>query len=311
MPFLSQRALRTSITALSTASGAGAILYYKSQPKPPSNVLPSNNPHQTMPISSFSPYTATFSVALSCSACITSIDSALSTHLPNYITSTSFSIPSNLVTITSTAAPSAIISAIQSTGRDAILRGSGEIGKAGVCILEVPPQQSWASVDGSGEDTNNRGLTSAKLAGEGSPVRGLARLIQLSDTLTLLDLTLTSLPEGRYRVSVRQTGDVSHGSGSLGSIYRGEDGSREGEMGVLEVDGKGRGSLIGEVGWRVWELVGRGMCVEPLNGGTKKGEVVGVIARSAGVWENEKVVCGCSGKTVWEEREEMVGKGMV
>lgn len=76
---------------------------------------------------------------------------------------------------------------------------------------------------------------------------------------------------------------------------------------------------MGEIGWEVWELVGRGLCVEPVGGpaggggdGEERGrEVCGVVARSAGVWENEKVVCGCSGKTVWEEREEMVGKGMV
>lgn len=101
---------------------------------------------------------------------------------------------------------------------------------------------------------------------------------------------------------------------------------RKGELGVLEIDGKGRGNLVGEVGWRVWELVGRGMCVERIHGGDDEGkevngegkgrgqrvtEVVGVVARSAGVWENEKVVCGCSGKTVWEEREEMVGRGML
>lgn len=82
------------------------------------------------------------------------------------------------------------------------------------------------------------------------------------------------------------------------------------------MDEKGRGNLVGEVGWRVWELVGRGICVQPVEAGglgeeEGRGEVVGVVARSAGAWENEKVVCGCSGKTVWEEREEMVGKGMV
>lgn len=149
-----------------------------------------------------------------------------------------------------------------------------------------------------------------------SPVRGLARLIQLSPKLTLLDVTVTALPRGRYGVSVRRTGDISRGAGSLGDVYRGEDGEREGELGVLEVDEKGRGNLVGEVGWRVWELVGRGMCVQPveadgLGGGDERGEVAGVVARSAGVWENEKVVCGCSGKTVWEERVEMVGKGMM
>lgn len=131
-----------------------------------------------------------------------------------------------------------------------------------------------------------------------------------------MDVTVTALPRGRYSVSVRRTGDILRGARSLGDVYRGEDGGRVGELGVLEVDEKGRGNLVGEVGWRVWELVGRGICVQPveaggLGGEDGRGEVVGVVARSAGAWENEKVVCGCSGKTVWEEREEMVGKGMV
>ncbi len=29
----------------------------------------------------------------------------------------------------------------------------------------------------------------------------------------------------------------------------------------------------------------------------------GVIARSAGLFENMKKICSCSGKTLWEERE--------
>ena len=39
--------------------------------------------------------------------------------------------------------------------------------------------------------------------------------------------------------------------------------------------------------------------------------LVGVIARSAGVWDNEKTVCSCSGKNVWQERKEQVGRGMI
>jgi copper chaperone for superoxide dismutase len=38
--------------------------------------------------------------------------------------------------------------------------------------------------------------------------------------------------------------------------------------------------------------------------------LVGVIARSAGVWDNDKMVCSCSGKNVWQERQEQVVKGM-
>ena len=65
--------------------------------------------------------------------------------------------------------------------------------------------------------------------------------------------------------------------------------------------------------WRVWEMVGRGIVVQPKGGEKRVGDetVMGVVAWSAGMWENEKMVCGCSGKTEWEEREEMVGRGML
>lgn len=39
--------------------------------------------------------------------------------------------------------------------------------------------------------------------------------------------------------------------------------------------------------------------------------IVGVIARSAGVWQNDKTVCSCTGKTVWEERKDAVEKGVL
>ncbi|KAI4249268.1 MAG: hypothetical protein L6R40_000726 [Gallowayella cf. fulva] len=284
MSFATRRAAITSISVLSSA--AGATIYYRNHRT--QRMLPS--------------YEATFSVPLECDACVNDIKSALSKV--DGITSTTFSLPQSLVSITSTTAPSTLISTIQSTGRAAILRGSGAPNSAAVCILEIPPSSSSSS-----SPSNTELPPSSK---HESPVRGLARLIQLSDRLTLLDLTLTALPRGRYRVSVRRTGDISRGARSLGDVYRGENGEREGELGVLEVDAKGRGNLVGEVGWRVWELVGRGMCVQRIDDGDGgREDVVGVVARSAGVWENEKVVCACSGKTVWEEREEMVGKGMV
>jgi copper chaperone for superoxide dismutase len=71
-------------------------------------------------------------------------------------------------------------------------------------------------------------------------------------------------------------------------------------------------------GVRIWELIGRSMVVCP-EGKAEEGmlekededTLVGVVARSAGVWGNDKMVCSCSGKTVWEERREQRGKGML
>jgi copper chaperone for superoxide dismutase len=102
----------------------------------------------------------------------------------------------------------------------------------------------------------------------------------------------------------------------MGRVWQGEEGDNEGVLGSVVVNSEGKGSLVGEVGWGVLEMVGRGILVQKLSGADgaqpqTNDTVLGVVARSAGIWENEKVVCACSGKTVWEEREEMVGKGIV
>lgn len=78
----------------------------------------------------------------------------------------------------------------------------------------------------------------------------------------------------------------------------------------LDIDSEGNGRFVGEVEWSVGEIIGRGMLVAPGEG--EEGLVVGVVARSAGVWENErKVVCSCSGMTVWEERNAMRRMGVL
>ena len=88
-------------------------------------------------------------------------------------------------------------------------------------------------------------------------------------------------------------------------MFTGLEGRKEGEIGQVEVDETGKGLLVGETEWLVWELVGRGIAVEKVGEmkGLGKDEgaslVVGVVARSAGLWENEKTVCSCTGKTLW------------
>ena len=273
---LLKRATYTSVACLSTGT-----LYYAFYPSPSTKT-------EMLPA-----YQATFSVPMHCDACIKGISSALS-ELPG-ILETDFSLPKQLLTTKSTTPPSAIIATIQETGRTAILRGSGKPNSAAVCILETPPPPTPPSVP------------------EASPVRGLARLIELSDRITLLDMTLTGLPTGTYKASIQQSGDISRVPESMGGVFNGLERDKTGELGILKLDDTGRGSLVGEIDWRVWEMVGRGVVVERLDQDRERGNrlVVGVVARSAGVWENEKVVCACSGKTVWEEREEMVGRGML
>ncbi|PGH16694.1 hypothetical protein AJ79_01567 [Helicocarpus griseus UAMH5409] len=241
------------------------------------------------------PFQATFSVPLSCDGCIQDVSKKL--FAIDGIKNVQGNLKDQLLFVEGTAAPSAIVAAIQSTGRDAILRGSGSSNSASVCILE----------------THASTVTNS--------IRGLARMVQVAPKLTLVDLTINGLPSGKYWATVRDNGDISEGPASTGGIWealkRKVQGSEppRGVFGEVEVGSNGKGNVFFDRPVAVWELIGRSMVVSKSKEGPFEKEdpntLVGVIARSAGVWDNDKMVCSCSGKNVWEERKEQVLKGMV
>lgn len=149
-------------------------------------------------------------------------------------------------------------------------------------------------------------------------VRGLARFVQVSPTSTLIDLTIRGVPAGKYRASIRQYGNLSAGAASTGPVWSG----KRGDLGLIEIGADGKGNAFINHEFQVWEVIGHALCVSSAAADEEEGEkdgrlkndegtVVGIIARSAGVWDNDKTVCSCTGKTLWEERKEEVGKGML
>lgn len=137
--------------------------------------------------------------------------------------------------------------------------------------------------------------------------------------MTMVDLTVNGVTPGRYWATVRQTGDVSEGAASTGGIWEMLKARMQkeprGVFGSVVVNDKGRGGVFLDRPVAVWEMIGRSMVLSKTKEGPFRREdpdtLVGVIARSAGVWDNDKMVCSCSGKNVWQERKELVGKGMV
>ncbi|KAM3421559.1 hypothetical protein BST61_g1946 [Cercospora zeina] len=253
-------------------------------------------------------FETTFAVPLSCDSCISDITTALQQNVPG-VQQITASLQDQIVSVTGNAAPSAIVSAIEATGRDAILRGSGKAESAAVCILE----------------------THCESVALHEQVRGLVRMVEVvpkdqeendaREALVLADMTLKGVAEGTYHVSVRETGDISRGPRSVGGVWdwlkAKEEGRKDvkGVFGTIQVGRNGMGSVFVDRSVRIWELIGRSMVVSRAEFGEEEKEdentLVGVIARSAGVWDNDKTVCSCSGKTVWEERKEQRGKGML
>lgn len=144
-------------------------------------------------------------------------------------------------------------------------------------------------------------------------VRGLARMVQVSDNRTLVDLTVRGVSAGTYRATVRAYGNLADGAESTGPVWI-SNGEAKGELGTVEVDASGRGSAFSDHGFQIWEVIGHAMVLTKQEEGALKNDedtVVGVIARSAGFWDNDKTVCSCTGKTLWEERKEEVSRGML
>jgi copper chaperone for superoxide dismutase len=145
-------------------------------------------------------------------------------------------------------------------------------------------------------------------------------MVQVSPQLTLVDLTIRGLSPGKYWATIRETGDISQGAISTRSIWSDPKENAlkpRGFLGTVQVGKDGIGSVFIDKPIQIWEMIGRGMVVSKQHEGEGKFEkndedtLVGVIARSAGVWDNDKTVCSCSGKTLWEERKDEVKKGML
>lgn len=146
-------------------------------------------------------------------------------------------------------------------------------------------------------------------------------MVQVSPSLTLIDLTIRGLSPGTYHATIRETGDISNGAISTLGLWQTKDSKTgifkpRGLLGTVQVGKDGIGAVFIDKPIAIWEMIGRGMVVSK-----EKGEgrferndgdtLVGVVARSAGVWDNDKTVCSCSGKTLWEERKDEVKKGML
>ena len=146
-------------------------------------------------------------------------------------------------------------------------------------------------------------------------------MVQVSPSLTIVDLTVRGLSPGKYFATVRETGDISRGAASTGGVWDAITAKEErkaapkGVFGTVQIGSNGIGTVFMDKPIQIWEMIGRSIVISKQQDGVFRQDdsdtLVGVIARSAGAWDNEKTVCSCSGKTVWEERNEQVARGML
>ncbi|GAO50844.1 Cu,Zn superoxide dismutase-like protein [Saitoella complicata NRRL Y-17804] len=207
-----------------------------------------------------------YAVTMKCQACADSISEALK-KVPG-VERFDINLNDKSVFVEGTAPPSQISRAMRDTGKDVILRGTGSAEGAAVCILDMCAQEHGRQ-----------------------DIRGLVRLVQVNLQTCFIETSVTAFEPGIYQVAVRQSGNLSEGVASTGKVLH--------AIGEINIGPKGWGELVTESEQiKVQDIIGRSITV-----GDK---VAGVIARSAGVWENQKVVCACSGRTIWQEHADAI-----
>lgn len=241
-----------------------------------------------------------FAVQMSCESCANAIRNALAGV--NGIHSVQINLSEEQVLVDTTLTSGEVQALIEGTGRRAVLKGMGT------------------------STLRDLGTAVAMLGPEG-PVRGVVRFLQLSKEQCIIEGTIDGLSPGLHGLHVHEFGDLTNSCLSCGGHYNpGKnrhggplDAERHvGDLGNIRADEQGRATFrIQDDRLKVLDIIGRSVAVDggeddlgrggqPLShvtGNSGESLVCGIIARSAGLFQNPKKICACDGVTLWEERD--------
>ncbi|XP_053715484.1 copper chaperone for superoxide dismutase [Synchiropus splendidus] len=247
-----------------------------------------------------------FAVQMTCQSCADKVRAAVEGK-PG-VHSVAIDVAKEEVLVESTLTTAEVQALIESTERRAVLKGIG----------------------GSEPDL---GAAVAMLAGAGK-IQGVVRFLQLSAERCLIDGTVDGLQPGPHGLHVHTLGDLTNDCLSCGDHYNpygkphggpGDSNRHVGDLGNIVAGADGRASFrLEEDQLKVWDVIGRSLVVDAgeddlgrgghplskLTGNSGERLACGIIARSAGLFQNPKQICACDGVTLWEERDRPIaGKG--
>ncbi|KAJ0006512.1 hypothetical protein NQD34_013785 [Periophthalmus magnuspinnatus] len=246
-----------------------------------------------------------FTVQMTCESCANKVRGALEGK-PG-VKSVHVDVQSEAVLVETVLTSAEVQALIESTGRRAVLKGIG----------------------GSQQDL---GAAVAMLFGSG--VQGVVRFLQLSPERCLIDGSIDGLQPGAHGLHVHALGDLTLDCLSCGEHYNpfgqqhggpGDSERHVGDLGNIVASEDGKASFrLEDDQLKVWDVIGRSLVVDAgeddlgrgshplskLTGNSGERLACGIIARSAGLFENPKRICACDGVTLWEERDRPIaGKG--
>ncbi|CAH1116609.1 unnamed protein product [Phaedon cochleariae] len=224
--------------------------------------------------------TIEFAVQMTCYSCEESVKNSLQ-NVPG-IEHFQIDLETQRVVIKSQLPSLEIMKLLESTGKKVTIKGYAG-GQAAVSILE---------------------------AGSAS-IKGVIRFIQATPNTCIIDGTVDGLKSdgGLHCLSIHECGDISSGCANVGDILTSNDtlpGKTYGDLGNIFSDENDRAQFRLENNIvKVSEIIGRSLVISRASDNNGAGAwnniVCGVIARSAGLFQNPKTICACDGTTIWDE----------
>ncbi|XP_068922519.1 copper chaperone for superoxide dismutase isoform X1 [Petaurus breviceps papuanus] len=247
--------------------------------------------------------TLEFAVQMSCQSCVDTVQTSLRGVAG--IQEVEAQLENQSVLVTTTLPSHEVQSLLENTGRQAVLKGMGSH------MLRENPENLGAAV---------------AMLGKPGAVQGVVRFLQVSPQCCLIEGTIDGLDPGPHGLHVHQYGDLTQNCASCGDHFN-PDGMPHGgpkdthrhlgDLGNVYADADGRVTFrMEDEKLKVWDIIGRSLVIDadeddlgqgghPLSkvtGNSGERLACGIIARSAGLFQNPKQICSCDGLTIWEER---------
>ena len=264
-----------------------------------------------------------YAVDMVCEKCAQAVHKALDGQ--ESIRSVTTNVAAQIVVVEGSMEPGGIVAQLEAVGRKVKLIGSGcsTALEKGVFVVPAsigrPGENSAAVAEFKGTPSGHgTALGTVRFVGlaagpedsaddQGDVVWRDERLVRACSEgpWTHADVTIDGLqPESEYSVEIHQYGDLSRGAASTGDLL---------EFGQIG-NAKRRADEAGQLsfatvlcGYHVWECLGRAIVLRGMiqhippsaiaDGGAA---VAAVVARSAGVGVNHKMLCACDGTVIWE-----------
>lgn len=174
----------------------------------------------------------------------------------------------------------------------------------------------------------------AIVASDKNRIKGVIRFTTPTDDVAreqgcVVDGVIDGLAPGQHGIHIHENGDISNGCESLGAHYNprktrhgspdnAADQRHAGDLGNIEASSSGRATFrFTDKVITVGDIIGRSVVVtekaddfgcgdneqSKIDGNSGARLACGIIARSAGIFQNFKQICACDGVTIWDERD--------